>query len=92
MIEGNKASQSSKRNNGSDNKVAEGKERYTTNVEGLHRIIKKLTNTVIDMKRNSGESTNGNGGDYNNRKSFKPFYRKKTKGGHGQLCVSCSTQ
>ena len=52
-------------------------------MEGLHQIIKKLTNTVIDMKMNSGES----GGEYNNRKPFKPFYRKKTKGGHGQLAL-----
>jgi len=36
------------------------------------------------MKRNSGESANGNGGNNNNRKSFKPFYRKKIKGGQGQ--------
>jgi len=39
------------------------------------------------MKGNSRESTNGNGGDYNNRKCFKYFYRKKTKGGHGQLVL-----
>lgn len=76
-----KSSQASKKNNGSDNKVADGKERDTTDVEGLHWIIKKLTNTFIDMKRNSGES----GGEYNNRKPFKPFYCKKTEGGHGQL-------
>ena len=48
-----KASQSSKKNNGSDKKVAERKERDTTDVEGLHRIIKKLTNTEIDTKMNS---------------------------------------
>lgn len=87
MTEGKKSSQSSKKNNGSDNKVAEIKEKDTIDVEGLHRIIEKLTNTVIDMKRNSGESTSGNGGDYNNRKRFKPFYRKKTEGGHGQLAL-----
>lgn len=52
-------------------------------MEGLHQIIKKLTNTVIDMKRNHGESTSGNGGDYNNINPFKPFYRKKIEGGHG---------
>lgn len=85
--EGDKSSQSSKKNNGSDNKVAEGKERDTTDVEGLHRIIKKLTKTVIDMKRNSGDSTGESGGEYNNKKSFKPFYRKKTEGGHGQLAL-----
>ena len=67
--------------------MVEIKEKDTTDVEGLHRIIKKLTNTVIDMKRNSGESTSGSGGDYNNRKPFKPFYRKKTEGGHGQLAL-----
>ena len=50
-----KAFQSSKKNNGSDNKVAEIKEKDTTYVEGLHQKIKKLTNTVIDMKRNSRE-------------------------------------
>ena len=60
-----------------------GKERDTTNVEGLHRIIKKLANMVIDMKRNSGEITSGNGGDYNNIKPFKPFYHKTTEGVHG---------
>ena len=68
-----KASQSSKKNSGNDNKGAEIKEKDSTNVEGLHQIINKLTNIVIDVKRTSGESTNGNGGDYNNRKSFKPF-------------------
>ena len=56
-----------------------------TDVEGLHWIIKKLTNTVIDMKRNFGESTSGSVGYYNNRKPFKSFYHKKTEGGHGQL-------
>jgi len=76
---GKKASQSSKKSSGNDNKVIEGKERDATDVEGLHWIIKKLTNTVIDMKRSSGES----GGDYNNRNPFKPFYRKKIEGGHG---------
>jgi len=80
-----KASQSYKKSSGSGNKVAETKEKDATDVEGLHRIIKKLTNTVIDMKRNVGESTSGNGGDYNNKKPFKPFYRKKIEGGHGQL-------
>ena len=85
--EGKKASQSSKKSNGSGNRVAKGKERDTTDVEGFHWIIKKLANTVIDMKRNYGESTSGNGGDYNNRKPFKPFYRKKTEGGHGQLAL-----
>jgi len=45
--EGKKASESSMKNNGSDKKVAEGKERDTTNVEGLPWIIKKLTNIVI---------------------------------------------
>ena len=67
--------------------MAEIKEKDTTDVEGFHRIIKKLTNTVIDMKRNSGESTSGNGGDYNNGKSFKPFYCKKTEGVHVQLVL-----
>jgi len=85
--EGKKASQSPKKNNGSDNKVVEGKERGTEDVEGLHQIIKKLTNTVIDMKRNYGESTNGNEGEYYNRKPFKPFNRKKTEGGQGQLAL-----
>jgi len=84
---GKKASQSSKKNNGSDNKVAEIKEKNTTSMKGLHHIIKKLMNKVIDMKRNFGESTSGNGGDYNNRKPFKTFYCKKTKGGHGQLAL-----
>jgi len=41
-----KASESSKKNNGSDNKVAKIKEKDTTNVEGLHQIIKKLMNRV----------------------------------------------
>ena len=82
-----KASQASKKNNGSDKKGDEIKEKDTTDVEGLHQIIKNLTNTVIDMKRNSGESKSGNGGDYNNRKSFKPFYLKKTEGGLGQLSL-----
>ena len=67
--------------------MVEGKERDTIDVEGFHQIIKKLTNTVIDMKRNSGESTSGNGGEYYNRKPFKPFYRKKTEGGQGQLAL-----
>jgi len=67
--------------------VAEIKEKDTTDVEGLHRIIKKLTNTVIDMKRNSGESTSKNKGDYNNKKSLKPFYHKKIEGDHGQLAL-----
>ena len=35
------------------------------------------------MKRNSGESTSGSGGEYNYRKPFKPFYRKRAEGGHG---------
>jgi len=83
-IEEKKASQSSKNNNGSDDKAIDIKEKDTTDVEVLHRIIKKLTNTVIDMKRNSRESTNGNGGNNNNKKSFKPFYRKKVEGGHSQ--------
>jgi len=82
-----KSSQASKKINGSDNKGTETKERDTTDVEGLHRIIKKLTNTVIDMKRNSGESTSESGGAYNNRKPFKPFYRKKAEGGHGPLAL-----
>jgi len=43
--------QSSEKNNGSDNKVAEIKEKDTTYVEGLHQIIMKLTNIIIDMKR-----------------------------------------
>ena len=55
--------------------MAKVKERGTTDVEGLHWIIKKLTNTIVDMKRNSGESTSG---------TFKPFYHKKTEGGHDQ--------
>lgn len=84
MIKEKKASQSSKKNNGNDNKAVEMKEEDTTYVEGLHQIIKKLTNVVIDMKRNFGESTNGNGGNNNNRKSFKPFYCEKTEGGNGQ--------
>jgi len=71
--EENKAYQSSKKNNGSDNKVVEIKEKDTTDVEGLCWIIKKLINTVIDMKRNVGESINGNGGDYNNQKIFQTF-------------------
>lgn len=82
-----KAPQTSKKNNGNDNKGAETKDKETTDVEGLHRIIKKLTNTVIDMRRNHRESTNGKGGDYNNRKPFKPFYWKKIDGGHGQLAL-----
>lgn len=82
-----KASQASKKNNGSDNKGAETKEKDTTYVEGLHWIINKLTNTVIDKKRNSGESTSGSGGEYNNRKPLKPFYCKKTKGSHGPLAL-----
>lgn len=60
-----KASQASKKNNGSDNKGDETKEKDTIDVEGLHQIIKKLTNTIIDMKGNSGESTSGSGGEYN---------------------------
>lgn len=72
---------------GVDNKVAEIKENDSKNMEGLQRIIQKLMNTVIDMKRNSRESTNGNEGDYNSRKSFKPFYRKMIEGGHGQLSL-----
>ena len=84
-IEGKKASQSSKKSSGSGNKVAETKEKDAKDVEGLHRIIKKLTNTVIDMKINARESTSGKGGDYNNRKPFKPSYQKKIEGGHGQL-------
>lgn len=83
----NKASQASKKNNGSDNKRVEIKEKDAIDVEGLHRIIKKLTNTVIDMKRNSGESPSESGGEYNNRKTFKPFYCKKIEGGHGQLAL-----
>jgi len=82
-----KASQASKKINGSDNKGAETKEKDTTDVEGLHRIIKKLTNIVINMKMNSGESTSGSGGEYNNIKPFKPFYRNKTKGSHGPLAL-----
>lgn len=82
-----KASQASKKNNGSDNKGVETKEKDTIDVEGLHQIIKKLTNTVINMKRDFGESTSGSGGEYNNIKSFKPFYRKKTEGGHGPLAL-----
>lgn len=82
-----KTSQPSKKNSGSDNKVVEGKERDTTEVERLHRIIKKLTNTIIDMKRNSGESTSGSGGEYNNKKPFKHFYRKKIEGGRGPLAL-----
>lgn len=39
------------------------------------------------MKRNSGENTSGSGGEYNNIKPFKPFYRKKTEGGHGPLAL-----
>ncbi len=42
------------------------------------------------MKRNFGESTSGNGGDHNNKKSFKPFYRKKTEDGHSQLALLAS--
>lgn len=84
----NKASQTSKKNNGNDKKVDETKEKDTIDVEGLHRIINKLMNIVIDMKKNHGESTSGNGGDYNNRKPFKPFYHKKTEGDQGQLALS----
>jgi len=87
MTKGKKDPKSSKKYNGSDNKVAEIKEKDTTDVEGLHRTIKKFMNIVVNMKRNLGESTNWNGGDYNNRKSFKPFYRKKIQGGHGQLAL-----
>lgn len=82
-----KASQASKKNNGSDNKGAETKEKNTTDVEDLHQIIKKLTNSVIDMKRNPGESTSKSGGEYNNRKPFKHFYRNKTESGHGPLAL-----
>lgn len=39
------------------------------------------------MRRNHGESSSGQGGDYNNRKPFKPFYQKKIEGGHGQLAL-----
>lgn len=82
-----KASQTSKKNNGNDNKGAKTKEKDTTNVEGLHCIIKKLVNTIIYMKMDHGESTSGNGGDYNNKKPSKPFYHKKIEGGHGQLAL-----
>ena len=67
--------------------MAEIKEKDTTYVEGLHRIIKKLTNKDIDLKRNYVESTSGNGGDYNNRKPFKPFYCKKTEISHGPVVL-----
>jgi len=82
-----KTSQASKKNNGSDTKGAETKEKDTMDVEGLHRIIKKLTNAIINMKRNHRESNSGSGGDYNNKNPFKPFYHKKIEGGHGQLAL-----
>lgn len=60
-IKEKKASQGSKKNNGTDNKGDEIKEKYTIDVQGLNQTIKKLKKIVIDMKRNFRESKSGNG-------------------------------
>ena len=44
------------------------KEKEPTNMAGMQRVIKKLTNDTIDLKKNKGE---GN-------KPFKPFMKRRT--------------
>ena len=46
----------------------EKKEKDPTNMENMHRVIKQLTNEIIDLKKNKGEG----------KKPFKPLFNKRT--------------
>ena len=47
---------------------AEKKENDPTNMESMQRVIKQLTNEIIDLKKNKGEG----------KKPFNPFMKKRT--------------
>jgi hypothetical protein len=44
-------------------------EKDNADMESLQRMVKKLSNEIVDMKRNAGEGTS-------NPRSYKPFFRK----------------
>ena len=46
----------------------EKKDKETTDMESRQRVIKQLTNDIIDLKKNKGEG----------KKPFKPFMKKMT--------------
>ena len=57
-----------KKNNEISKSELDKKDKDPTDMESMQRIIKQLTNEIIDLKNNKGE---GN-------KPFKPFLKKKT--------------
>jgi hypothetical protein len=44
-------------------------EKDNVDMESLQRMVKKLSNEIVDMKRNVGEGTS-------NPRPYKPFFRK----------------
>jgi hypothetical protein len=44
-------------------------EKDNTDMESLQRMVKNLSNEIVDMKRNVGEGTS-------NPRPYKPFFRK----------------
>ena len=59
---------STKKNQGTSKTDLEKKDREPTDMEGMQRVIKKLTNDIIGLKKNKGEG----------RKPSKPLLKKKT--------------
>ena len=37
------------------------KEQYAFDIKGLQRVVKQLSNEIINLKKNSGEGTSGRG-------------------------------
>ena len=70
-IEENKPSSSQKsikKNKGIPRSDSEKKEKDPTYMESMQRVIKKLTNDIINLKKNKGEG----------KKPFNPFRKKRT--------------
>ena len=57
-----------KKNKGSSKMDLDKKQKEPTNMDSIQRIIKKLTNEIIDLKKSNGEG----------KKPFKPFIKKST--------------
>ena len=69
--EENKTSSSkknTKKNKGILRTNIEKKDKEPTDMASMHRVIKKLTNDIIDLKKNKGDG----------KKPFKPFMKKRT--------------
>jgi hypothetical protein len=47
----------------------EGKDKDSMDMESMQRMIKRLSNEVIDMKMNNGEGTS-------NQRPYRPFFRR----------------